>query len=359
MVVLDKDEQKISITNLPKAPNPPALSIFRRFSAPVSLRIDVSIEETLQLLSLDDDPVARWEAAQRIWREILLARANEQNNKPLEEHFALALSQLITTEKIDPSLLAMLFDMPGLAELEAAQEIADPLMLYQAIQSMKSWLGVRLAEQLQDLLQRSRLNLTAQWPAGQGERRLTGITWGWLAASGNEKICNLALKAVEGPSMSLSRSGLLALQPVNCSQRDKALSSFYERWKNRAVILDSWFAIEAATPRENALNRIKQLLKHPRFDPMAPNAIRAVLGGLATNQPAFHALDGSGYEFMANQLIEIDQRNPITASRMVKVFSRWKSYAPKRKEAMLKAINQIDNAELSSNTREVITLITA
>ncbi len=360
LVVLDRDEQSVSVKDLPRQANPPALSIFRRFSAPVTLDMDVSVDESLQLLAVDDDPVARWEAGQRLWRNVLLARACQQTNNPLEERLALALSQLISNRaESDPSLLAMLFAMPGLPELEAAQDVADPLVLYQAYQALKSWLGAKLANPLQDLLDRSRLNWGAHWPAGQGERMLTGLAWSWLAAAGDIDIHKEALNAVKGPSMSLARAALRALQPIQCTERDEALESFYQRWQDRAVILDTWFALEASTPRANGLERIKQLLDHPRFDPMAPNAIRAVLGGLAANPPVFHAVDGSGYNFMGDQLIAVDQRNPITASRMVKVFSRWQSYAPSRKAAMSKAIDQLACAKLSSNTREVISLIQA
>ena len=360
LVVLDRDEQSVSVKDLPRQANPPALSIFRRFSAPVTLDMDVSVDESLQLLAVDDDPVARWEAGQRLWRNVLLARACQQTNNPLEERLALALSQLISNRaESDPSLLAMLFAMPGLPEMEAAQDVADPLVLYQAYQALKSWLGAKLANPLQDLLDRSRLNWGAHWPAGQGERMLTGLAWSWLAAAGDIDVHKEALKAVKGPSMSLARAALRALQPIQCTERDEALESFYQRWQDRAVILDTWFALEASTPRANGLERIKQLLDHPRFDPMAPNAIRAVLGGLAANPPVFHAVDGSGYNFMVDQLIAVDQRNPITASRMVKVFSRWQSYAPSRKAAMSKAIDQLACAKLSSNTREVISLIQA
>ena len=358
LVVLDQDTQNVSLRDLPRQAKPPALSIFRRFSAPVTLQMDVSVDESLQLFALDDDPVARWEAGQRLWRKILLARARKQADNPLEERLALALNQLITSGgESDPSFLGMLLSMPGLAELEAAQDVADPLMLYQVYQSLKSWLGVKLSDPLQNLLERSRLNWGAQWPAGQGERMLTGLTWSWLAAAGDCEVRKEAVEAVNGPSMSLARAALRALQPVECTERDEALKSFYERWQDRPVILDTWFALEASTPRSDGLERIKHLLDHPRFDPMAPNAIRAVLGGLASNPPVFHAIDGSGYNFMADQLIAIDQRNPITASRMVKVFSRWQTYAPSRKEAMHRAIDQLASAELSANTREVVTLM--
>ena len=120
------------------------------------------------------------------------------------------------------------------------------------------------------------------------------------------------------------------------------------------MILDSWFALEASAPFADGLERVQRLLEHPRFDPAAPNAVRAVLGGLAGNPPVFHAADGSGYRFMAGQIAELDQRNPITASRMAKVFSRWQSYGPERRKRMREALEGLAAAELSTNTREVV-----
>ena len=120
------------------------------------------------------------------------------------------------------------------------------------------------------------------------------------------------------------------------------------------MVLDTWFALEASAPFPGQLVRIEQLLEHPRFDPMAPNSVRAVLGGLAANPPVFHAADGSGYHFMATQIARLDQRNPITASRMAKVFSRWRSYAPERADRMREALDQLVGGPLSTNTREVV-----
>ena len=60
---------------------------------------------------------------------------------------------------------------------------------------------------------------------------------------------------------------------------------------------------------------------------------------------------------MAEKLVEVDKINPITASRMVKVFSKWKTYAEKYQEGMHKSILKINQANISSNTREVVELI--
>ena len=99
------------------------------------------------------------------------------------------------------------------------------------------------------------------------------------------------------------------------------------------------------------------MLEHPRFDRTAPNAVRAVLGGLASNPTVFHAENGSGYRFMAEQIIAVDARNAITASRLVKVFSRWRQYSDMRQQQISQALDLLDRAELSSNTREVVDLL--
>ena len=166
-----------------------------------------------------------------------------------------------------------------------------------------------------------------------------------------------ALAAVGGPSMTLARAALRALQPLDCPEREHALRQFHDRWQEKPVIFDSWFALEASTPRVDGLQRVASLLQHPRFDPMAPNAVRAVLGGFAGNLLVFHAEDGSGYQFMAEQIIALDQRNAITASRLAKVFSRWGTYSSKRQALVKAALDQLSAAQLSSNTREVVEMM--
>ena len=61
-----------------------------------------------------------------------------------------------------------------------------------------------------------------------------------------------------------------------------------------------------------------------------------------------------GYRVLAAQINELDGRNPITASRMAKVFSRWQSYGSERRARMAEALEQLAAGELSTNTREVV-----
>ena len=355
LVVMDEADRTM-VLKAPPAEQPPALSILRRFSAPVVLRMDQPLTETLQLFAADDDPFCRWDAGQRLFRQILLARAADAPEPAVEAALTTALGQTLAGSD-EGAELAVLLTLPGLAELEALQTTADPLSLDRAMHSLRADLGGALHEPLRQLLERCRPGWSRLWPEGQGARQLTAVAWSWLAAAGDAEAREQALKAVSGPSMTLARAALRALRPIDCPERDQALAAFHDRWQDKPVILDSWFSLEASTPRSDSLERVRALLLHPRFDPLAPNSLRAVLGGFTANISAFHAIDGSGYRFMAEQIAAVDARNPITASRMAKVFSRWRSYGPERQGAMRAAIELLDGAPLSANTSEVVAML--
>ena len=135
------------------------------------------------------------------------------------------------------------------------------------------------------------------------------------------------------------------------------MSTFYNFWKDYPVILDTWFSLEASAPRDSGLDTVKKLLNHKRFDPLAPNSLRAVLGGLVSNPLVFHNPDGTSYRFLANQIALIDKRNPIAASRFTKLFSRWNRYVNPYRNEMYKAIEILSQSSLSSNTLEVVDLL--
>ena len=360
LLVLDQQRQTLVVEGLPPAAKPPVLSLFRNFSAPVTWDAGQSTDDLFALFAGDDDAFARWDAGQQLWKQLMLARAAGTPALELESRMLEALRQLLSEQgEKDPAVLATLLAFPGQAELEALQTEADPPALERAACELREQLGSQLASLLQARLDAVASGLEQVWPAGQGERQLTGLIWSWLAAAGDATARLSSVEAVNGASMTLARSGLRALQPLDCQERDQALKAFHDRWQERPVIFDTWFALEASTPRTDALKRVAALLDHPKFDPMAPNSVRAVLGGLVGNPRVFHALDGSGYRFMAEQIIAVDQRNPITASRLAKVFSRWRTYGAERQAAVKQALSVLADADLSTNTREVVSLMQA
>ncbi|MEB3257610.1 MAG: aminopeptidase N [Cyanobacteriota bacterium] len=354
LLVIDQPTQTVQLEGLPRREAPPALSVLRHFSAPVKVKLGRPTREMVHLLSSDSDAFARWDAGQTLLRRAGLRRAEGRPDQLLEEELIDAFRRILADPSLSEATRALLLSLPGLQELQEDTAEPDPPALFAAQRALERRFGMALADPLQEVLEECLPAWIEPWPGGSGARQLTGLIWRWRVAAGDAGCIAAARAAVEGSSMTLARAGLGALQCHPLPERQAALDAFYHRWQHKPVILDSWFALEAGAPFPDGLDRVKALLGHPRFDPMAPNAVRAVLGGLAGNAPVFHAADGSGYIFLADQISQLDRRNPITASRLVKVFSRWRSFGPRRREQMGQALQQLAGSTLSANTREVV-----
>lgn len=353
-LVIDQPEQSFRFVGLEPHAHPPALSLLRGFSAPVKLSGERPLAELLHLLAHDSDPFARWDSGQSLVRRAVLARAAGGLDEALEDGLVDAFGRILLDGSLAERSRALLLALPGLAELEDTMVRPDPPALFQALQDLRRRFGEALAAPLALSLGRCRSQWTLLWPEGDGDRDLTALIWSWQVAAGDPVAIAAALEAVSGSSMTMARAGLAALQPHRIPEREQAMQRFHDRWQERPVILDTWFALEASAPFPDGLERVRQLLLHPRYDREAPNCVRAVLGGLIANTPVFHALDGSGYRFLAEQIIDLDQRNPITASRLAKRFSAWTSYGQERGQAMRTALMHLADASLSTNTAEVV-----
>ncbi|MBN9113995.1 MAG: aminopeptidase N C-terminal domain-containing protein, partial [Pandoraea sp.] len=69
----------------------------------------------------------------------------------------------------------------------------------------------------------------------------------------------------------------------------------------------------------------------------------------------FHAADGSGYRFWAEQVLAIDALNPQVADRLARVLDRWRKYTPALRERMREALQQVSqHAALSKDVREIV-----
>jgi aminopeptidase N len=70
----------------------------------------------------------------------------------------------------------------------------------------------------------------------------------------------------------------------------------------------------------------------------------------------FHQLDGTGYKFTADRVIEMDRLNPQVSARLVNYsFTAIKRLDPIRKELASKELKRIlDSGNLSKDTFEIV-----
>ena len=135
------------------------------------------------------------------------------------------------------------------------------------------------------------------------------------------------------------------------------LAQAYGKWKEESLAVNQWFAVQATSPVPGALAVVGSLMQHEAFDIRNPNKLRAVIGGFAMrNSINFHDRSGSGYAFLADQIIKLDSQNPQVASRLLTPLTRWKKYDEKRQQLMRDALQRIlDKPGLSPDVYEVVT----
>jgi aminopeptidase N len=151
-------------------------------------------------------------------------------------------------------------------------------------------------------------------------------------------------------------AALACLANSNAQQRTIALDSFYDRWRGEPLVVDKWLAVQAGSRLPGTLARVRELLGHPAFDLKVPNKVYALVRGFSANHVRFHAADGGGYAFLADQVLALDALNPQIAARIARAFDRWKRFDSGRKERAKTQLERIRDAkDLSKDVAEIVT----
>ena len=190
-------------------------------------------------------------------------------------------------------------------------------------------------------------------------RSLANTLLALLNVAGSEAGQMLALNAwTDADNLTDVMAAMAALRDQHCASRDTMFSAFHDRWLNDLSMLNRWFQMEACANRSagEALARVRELLTHPKFDGKNPNRARAVVHAFGDqNWRGFHAADGAGYAFVAEQILRYDAQNPSLAARFCDPFLRWHKCAePQRGLQKVQLERLVAHAVLSPNVSELI-----
>jgi aminopeptidase N len=156
-------------------------------------------------------------------------------------------------------------------------------------------------------------------------------------------------------NMTLSQGAVAAVNNRPSPVRKAVLQAFHDRWQDNPLVLEKWFSFESMSCVSGSVERLQDLMQHPAFDPNNPNKLRAVLGAFMTGNPAgFYAADGSGLNFIAACLVDIDKRNPQLAARMALPMTRIGNYSADRQSQMRAALKRVQDGARSNDLSEVI-----
>jgi aminopeptidase N len=341
---LTQPEQTFVFENLKGKPVP---SLLRGFSAPVILKYPYTEGELLHLMAKDDDPFNRWEAAQRLATATLL----EAKGVPAAAFVAAAASML---QDRDPAFAAEALNLPAETFLAEQLDVVDPDALHAARNRLRRELASALKKEL--FGQYERLAVKGRYSpdaVSAGRRALRNLCLGYLVEIGESPLAYAQFRAAD--NMTDAIAALTALANVDCPERQPALDAFHAKWQREPLVVDKWLAVQAGSRLPGTLARVNELLSHPAFDIKVPNKVYALIRAFLSNHVRFHAADGAGYAFLADQVIALNALNPQVAARMARGFDRWRKFDEDRQGKARAALERIrDSQGLTRDVAEIV-----
>lgn len=335
-------------------------SLNRGFSAPITLKAGYTPEERARLMACDPDPFARWEAGQQYATALLLdmiGALRDRKTPVIDREFIDALGQLVRDETLDPAFRALAMALPSedyIAEQMRPVPVDD---IHAARTRLRHAIGETLWGDFTELHARHAVE-GAFDPGAEaaGKRALRNAALAYMVATEDPEAVALAKSRYDQSDNMTDRMAALAcLTDVAGDAREAALADFYERFRNDEQVIDKWLSVQAMSSLPETLDRVKALTDHPVFSLKKPNKVRALIGAFAMGNPTrFHALDGSGYEFVTDTLIELDRLNPQVAARLLGVFGQWRRLTAERSQAMRGQLERLAATEgLSRDCTEI------
>jgi len=354
---LKKKSQTFTFDKIDEKPVP---SILRNFSAPVRLKTDLTDADLAFLMANDNDGFNKCEAGQ-IYTLRVLNQMIADGAKDVPQAFLDSIESILNealNENADNALMARALSLPSFTAIAAEQEIVDP----DAIVKARSALEKAIKSNFKPLLtkiykaceQQGEFDVT---PESMGRRMLRNVVLGLLTATNGTGCAKLSTEHYEqADNMTDRMAALGSLLGNKNADREAILANFYDRYKDYQLVMDKWFAIQAATKRDDIFDVLESLNQHGDFDIKNPNRVRSLYAAFAMNNPVmFHDKSGKGYEFLKNAIIELNILNPQIAARLVTPLREWKRYTPNRQEMMKAALQEIlDQPKLSPNVFEVV-----
>ena len=358
--VLDLREarQPFRFTDIPECPVP---SLLRGFSAPVTVQFDYSADELAFLAAHDSDAVNRWDAAQKSFVNAILAVAGDARaGHALVTPPALTrvVRTLLADRASDPALIALALIPPDPAYVASLESTID----VDGVTRAREFLIAALAGELRGEFERV-----------YAERRIARPTRRRRHRLGRASLRNVACAISRASTIPAGPRGRRAVrrgrQHDRCDRRARraqgprrAPRHDCSRASRRGGMTSRWCSTSGSPSRHgparrDALDRVRELLRHPRFNARNPNRVRSLVGAFTLrNFARFNAIDGSGYAFAADQVLTLDGTNPQLASTIAGAFNLWKRFPEPSRAVMQAALQRIATAPgLSPDVTEVVT----
>ncbi|MCK7592390.1 aminopeptidase N [Pseudomarimonas salicorniae] len=342
-------EHTVELDGLDAKPLP---AFLHGLSAPVRLRYAYSAAELGRLVGVEQDPLLRWDAMQRLAHAAIVERSAAHRDALIE-----ASGQLLKDAAADPAFIAECLLLPDVATLADACSAID----FDALIKEREDLLDLLAETHSDASAAryaalARVEPDALSPAAAAARRLKNVLLPWLTRLDPE--ARAATTQFREAGTMTDRLGALAcLLHFDAPAAPEALAAFRSEWAEDLLVTDKWIGLKVTRPQPETLDEVRALLgDRELWQPTNPNRVRAVLGAFGRSNPvAMHRKDGAGYELYAEQVVALDAINPQVSARLATALEQWRRLDSVRRPLAEASLKRIREGARSRDLNDVVT----
>lgn len=339
----------------------PVVSFLRGFSAPVRISYPRPESELYLLANHDKDGFVKWDSMTSLWLQAFADEpADHQNLVSLVGE--LAQQTLDLPDDAEQKLLAArlltipepnyLFEQLGAFDIDHVLDVSESLHETLGKTHQSLWLQLYEANAADGAYQPD--------AKGMAGRALGNLAFSYAARGlqGDDLDAFVSKHYNNADNLTDRRAALsVAVRHAGLSTllREQMLQGFYQAWQDEALVIDLWFSLQAQSPLTEIAD-MQKLEQHEAFDLKNPNRARAVYGAFGMyNHRQLHALDGSGYAYVADAVDRIDRLNPQLASRLATPLTRWHRYDAKRQGLMKDQLQRlIDEPDISKDLFEIV-----
>jgi len=321
MLLLDQATQTFVFDNMTSEP---VVSLLRDFSAPVQLNYDYQDEDLAFLLKHETNGFNRWQVTQMLVNRILLQGKGEKSTPDV---YLEALEQSLPVLAADDEMLAArLLDIPSAQELASAiSKDYNPALVKEQRDGLYQQVADRLKDQWAVLYNNLPMQSYEDSAKSRGIRALRNVVLDMGLTANVDGSADWAQQQYDHASCMTERFGALkAMVNHQLAHADHYLADFYQRFQENDLVVDLWFSVQAAADSVTP-DVVKSLLTHTDFDWNTPNRVRSVISAFSSQPTVLWTAEG--LKMYTDVIKQLDDANPVLASRLLQVLARWNTLA--------------------------------
>ena len=344
-LILDKSHQDWSFDVAEK----PVLSINRNFSALVDLEIHYTPEEQIHLIKYDSDIFNRHRVGYQFMLDTLLDMIRTDKQEVPSELLDVIGTYL--ADKDHPAFVAEAVQIPTAREIINYMDEVNLEKVFEKRSLVRQAIAQKYYDLFLKIYQENCFDCPYSPDPKQADRRaIKNMALSYLALVDDKE--NAWDQYKNANNFTDLSQALTVLVHNNLPRKLDALADFYIKYEKENLVLNRWFAIQASTPKAETITTVQKLLKHPKFDMLNPNRVRALLGTFSSNLMAFHQEEG--YHLLADAIEQLDKANPNMAARLVQAFDSYKKMDAFRRAHAEQTLQGLLAKNLSTQTTELI-----